>query len=305
MKVGVFGAGATGGFFGGLLARSGHDVHLIARGAHLAALLANGLRVESASAGDFTVQVPATDRPDEIGPCDLVLLCVKGPDLDTSVPAIGPLVGPQTLIIPLLNGLDAPYRLCHRYGRHVLGGSCALEAYIDAPGRIVNPSRFATLTFGELDGGLSPRGEQLRDALQAAGIQVTLAADMVQALWLKLMLLATMSGFTTILQEPIGPIRAQPETWRLVEQMVREVWTVGRAEGVHLTEEHLARVLQTLGSLAPNMKSSMQRDREQARPLEVELIQGAIVSRARQHGLQIPVTEMVYALLQVHARGTM
>lgn len=303
MKIGVFGAGATAGFFGGQLALAGEDVHLIARGAHLAAIRQHGLHVRSAAAGDFTVRAPATDSPAEVGPCDLVLFSVKAADLEAGVAAIAPLVGPQTLIIPLLNGLDAPYRLQERYGGRALGGTCAIESYIAEPGVIVNPSRFATLTFGELAGGISPRVEAVRQVLAAARIQVTLTADVVQALWVKLMMLATFSAFTTLLQEPAGPILAQPETLALMDRMAAEIWQVGRAEGAHLTEEHLERVRQTLRALPPGMKSSMQRDREKGRPLEVELIQGAVVRRARARGVPAPVAETVYGLLQVHAGG--
>lgn len=303
MRIGVFGAGATAGFFGGLLARAGHDVRFIARGAHLGALVRDGLRVQSTAAGDFEVRVPAAANPAEVGQCDLVLFSVKAADLEQGVAAIAPMVGPGTLIIPLLNGLDAPYRLRDRYGSAVLGGTCAIESYIAEPGLIVNPSSFATLTFGELEGGITPRAEAVREAMARARIQVTLTADVVQALWVKLMMLATFSGFTTLLQQPIGPIREQPETLGLIDRMVREIYTVGEAEGASLTEDHVARVLQTIRGVAPTMKSSMQRDREKGRPLEVELVHGAVVRRARARGIAVPVTETIYGLLQVLAGG--
>lgn len=303
MKIGVFGAGATGGFFGGMLARGGHEVHLIARGAHLVALREHGLQVRSAAASDFALRLPATDDPAEVGPCDLVLFAVKERDLEAAAEAVAPMVGPETAVIPLLNGLDAPDLLRRHYGSRVLGGSCAIEAYVAAPGVIANPSPFATLTFGELDGGITPRAEAVRDALLKAGIQVSLTADVVQALWQKLMVLAPLSGFTTVLQEPIGPIRDQPEALGLIDRMVREIWSVGRAEGARLTEEHVERACQAIRGVAPAMKSSMQRDREQGRPLEVELIHGAVLRRARARGIPVPVTETIYGLLKVHAGG--
>lgn len=298
MKIGIFAAGATAGFYGGKLALAGHDVHFIARGAHLEAIRKHGLIVESREHGDFQVNVPATDDPAEIGICDLILFSVKGPDLDDAVAALKPMVGPQTAIVPLLNGLDAPVRLREHYGDAALGGSCAIEAYIAEPGKIVNPSTFASITFGELGGGRSERAEKIAEVLKGARIQTVLSEDVVKAMWMKLLMLAVMSAFTTVARLPIGPLRGRPETMALMERMMREIYEVGRAEGVNLEEKDLEKALATLNGVHDAMRSSMQRDLEKGKPIEVDLIQGAVVTRADRHGMDVPVTRTMYGLLK-------
>ncbi|BDG61239.1 2-dehydropantoate 2-reductase [Caldinitratiruptor microaerophilus] len=303
MRVAVMGAGAIGCYFGGRLAQAGHEVHLIARGEHLRALRERGLVVRS-ELGDIAAQLPATDDPAEVGPVDLVLFTVKSQDTDQAAQAARPLVGPDTVVLTLQNGVDNPDRIGAVLGpEHVLGGSCQIEAAIAEPGVVVHPSRLARVTLGELDGADSPRARRIRDAFAAAGVEVRLVDDIRRALWEKLGFLATMSAFTTVTGLPIGPLRACPETWALMQAMLREVWSVGRAAGVGLADDYPDRTAQFMNELPPTMKTSMQRDRERGRRLEVEAIHGPVVRLGRQHGVPVPVTETMYGLLKLYEPG--
>lgn len=305
LKVAVMGAGAVGGYFGGRLALAGHEVHFVARGEHLRALQAEGLRVRSAR-GDFHVRVHATGDPREVGPVDLLLFTVKTYDLEAAAEAARPMVGPQTLVLPLQNGVDAPDYLAEVYGvDRVLGGSCKIEVTVAAPGVIEHPSPLASIAFGELSGGLSPRVERLREVFQAAGgAEVEASPDIRRVLWEKLIFLATLSAFTTATGLPIGPVREHPPTRELLARMLGEVTAVARAEGIALPDDHPDRVLAFILGLPGTMKSSMQRDRERGRRLEVEAIQGAVVRRARRHGIPVPVTETLYAILSLWRDGS-
>lgn len=304
LKIGVMGAGAIGGYFGARLAQAGHEVHLIARGEHLRAIQERGLKVMS-TRGNLHVSVRATADPREVGAVDLLLFTVKTYDVEAAAAAIAPMVGSQTIILPLQNGVDTPDYLAQHYGaERVLGGTCKIEATIAEPGVIHHPSQLASITFGELAGGLSPRVEQLHQVFTAAGgAEVEASPDIRRALWEKLIFLATMSALTTVTGEPIGPVREHPPTRELMVKMVREIWSVGRAEGVALADSYPDQILQFIQGLPGGMKSSMQRDREKGRRLEAEAIQGSVVRRAHRVGVPVPVTETLYALLSLHKDG--
>jgi len=290
------GAGAVGSYFGSKLALAGHEVYFVARGEHLRAMRENGLVVRTLTA-EWRVDTLAIEDPHVAGPVDLVLSCVKGYDLDSAALALGPLIGPNTLVIPLQNGVDAPLHLQQLYGDCALGGSCHIEAYVAEPGLVMHTSSFAYLTFGELDQP-SLRAERLRGIFEDAGINVKLSTDIWRSLWEKFIYLTTLSGITTITQLPIGPVREQGESWAMLKRMVYEVTRVGRADGVNLPHDQEDRTLERFRTLHTGMKSSMLRDRERGRRLEVESIQGAVIRRARRLGISVPVTETVYALLR-------
>ena len=178
MRIAVFGAGGMGGFFGGVLARSAEDVTLIARGTHLEAIRANGLTVKSQLLGDFTVPVRATDDPREVGPVDLILFCVKTYDLEAAVEQARPLLGENTVLIPVQNGIEVPDQLARLLGeKHVLGGLTYVGGSIEAPGVVAQRGKSGEIIFGELQGGKSPRTERVLSTLRQAGLDATLEAD--------------------------------------------------------------------------------------------------------------------------------
>jgi 2-dehydropantoate 2-reductase len=170
MRIAVVGTGGTGGYFGGMLARAGYDVTFLARGAQLAALQASGLTVKSRQVGAFSIPVIATDRIEDIGVVDLILFCVKAYDTIPAAEAIQPMVGPQTMVLSVQNGIDNESRIASITGRqHVLGAAATVSAQIESPGVIAVTQEPAWIRFGELDGGLSDRAKRLVDVFNTAG----------------------------------------------------------------------------------------------------------------------------------------
>ncbi len=300
MKIAVMGAGSVGGYFGGLLARSGAEVSFIARGAHLEALRTRGLRV-CTPGGDFTVPAPATDRPGELGPVDLVLFCVKSYDTDAAAGALAPLVGPNTAVLTLQNGVDNPDKLAAVLGReHVLPGSARMESTLIEPGVVRLASRFARIDFAEWDGRPTPRAEHLLSTVQGAGIDAHLADDPWRVLWEKFIFLAPIAGVTTLAQIAVGEVMAHPETREVYAQAVEEAWEVGVAQGISLAPDAVGRTLAFTAGLHPEMRTSMQRDRERGRRLELEALSGAVVRLGRAHGIATPVHACIYGCLKPH-----
>ena len=306
MKIAVVGAGGIGGFFGGCLARAGEDVTFIARGAHLEAIRARGLRVESASAGEFTIRpAQATDRPGEVGPVDLILFCVKSWDLDSAAQEIRPLVGPATAIIPLLNGVDAASRISSRVGdSHVLGGIAHIESTIAEPGLIRHLSpNLHRLTFGELDGSRSDRVGKIADVLRKGGFDVVSTVSIRRDLWEKFIFICGFAGISAITRLPASVIRSTPETRDLVERVMREVDAVGRAHGVPLDGDVVTAQLARLDLLPPGSKASMARDLERGRRLEIEALNGAVVRLGRERSVPTPVNDLIRSALIPYADG--
>ena len=306
MRIAVMGAGGIGGFFGGCLARAGEDVTFIARGAHLEAIRAGGLRVESASAGEFTIRpAKATDRPSEVGPVDLILFCVKSWDLDSAAQEIRPLIGSGTALIPLLNGVDAASRISSSVGDgHVLGGLAHIESTIAEPGfvRHLSPT-LHRLTFGELDGSSSDRVGKIAEVLRRGGFYVVATPSIRRALWEKFIFICGFAGISALTRLPVSLIRGTPETRRLVELAMREAAAVGLAHGVPLESDVVTAQLARLDLLPPASKASMARDLERGRRLEIEALNGAVARLGRERGVPTPVNEFVHAALTPYADG--
>jgi len=299
IKIAILGAGGAGGYYGGLLAHSGHDVTLIARGAHLAAIREQGLRVESLH-GDFVVRpAQATDDPTTVGPVDLLLVTVKSYDLDTAAAAARPLVGPETAVLPLLNGLDAAERLAALFGDGpVLAGLTHISASIAAPGVIRQVSLLRRITFGERDGRLTPRAGRIRDLLEAGGIEAVLTPAVQVALWEKFLFIASIGGVCCLTRLPIGPVLTTPEIRQLYLKALQEVEAVGRARGVALPDDIVARTLRLSEQFAPQTKPSMLADLEAGRRLELEAMSGTVVRYGREVGVPTPVHSLIYTTLQ-------
>lgn len=301
MRIAVFGTGAVGGYFGGRLALAGADVHLIARGGQLDALRASGLRVRSVR-GDIDVALPATDDPAEIGSCDFVLFCVKSYDTVSAAAALAPLLGEETAVVTLQNGVDNESRIAAAVGSgHVMGGVAFILAALEEPGLIVDSGGPGTLAFGELDGTISRRGQRLLDCCQAAGIGSELVNDIEVRLWRKFAFICAQAGMTAATRLPIGDIRAAEPTWLMFRRIVAEVVALASAEGVALPAVVVEQTCTFAESLEPDGFSSLYRDLVKGRRLELEALHGFVSSRSRAHGLNAPMSEVVYALLQPHA----
>jgi len=298
MKVAVFGAGGVGAYLGGRLAQAGADVHLIARGDHLAALRESGLQVESV-AGDFEVDLPATDDPAEVGPCDFVLFTVKAYDTESAAAQLGPLLGEHTAVITFQNGVDNEARIAGAVGReHVMGGVAQIFSTIGAPGVIQHTGGPARFVFGELDGSRSERAERFLDACErATGVDPELSTDVEVAVWEKAAFICAQSGMTAAVRLPLGDIRSVPESWGMYRRVVEEVVAVGRAAGVDLSGDAVDRLVDFAEGLEDDAYSSLHYDLTHGNRMEVEALYGAVRKRAGANGVEVPMNEALYAIL--------
>jgi len=298
MRVAVYGAGGVGGYFGGRLAQAGADVHFIARGAHLRALREHGLRVRSVK-GDFEIPVPVTDDPAEVGWCDFVLFCVKTFDTDAAAARLGPLVGDGTAVLSLQNGVENVDKLARAVGdEHVMGGAAFIFAQIAEPGVIAHTGGPASITFGELDGRASPRAKRLLACCEQAGIEAELSASIKTVLWAKLAFICAQAGMTAAVRLPIGEIRTAAASWAAFSRLVAEVCAVAEADGTPVPQAAQERALALAQAAEPGSFSSLHDDLVAGRRMELEALHGFVVRRAAQHGLAVPTSEAVYAILQ-------
>jgi 2-dehydropantoate 2-reductase len=306
MRIAVFGAGSVGGYFGGRLALAGSDVVFIARGAHLQALRTQGLRVESPK-GDFTVpSVQATNDPTQIGPVDVVLVAVKAWQVAEAAQAMRPMVGPETCVVPLQNGLEAPAQVAAVLGpQHVLGGSCVISSTVTAAGCIKHLGLDPSVTFGELDDCPNSRAERLREAFLRAEVTAIIPADIQVAIWEKFMAIR-FGPVGAVARAPAGVLRSVPETRRLVEQAGVETLTVARARGIALAEDSPAKMMAAFDTIAPGIIASLQRDIEAGRPSELDALSGALVRLGAEVGVATPLHAFIYHTLlpqELRARG--
>lgn len=303
-KLAIVGAGGLGGYVGAKLARAGADVTFLARGEHLAALRERGLSVKSAH-GDFSTAVRATDDAASIGPVDVVLFTVKTYDNESAARAAAPLVRQATAILSLQNGVDNAERIREVVGRgEPLGGVAYIESAVEAPGVIHQPSEVQRVLVGELDGRPTPRVERIVAVLREAGLDAEASTNIRTELWTKWAFICAFSGLTTLCREPIGPIRDTADTWDLYVRTIREVEAVGRAQRVGLAADLVDTLVARTRSFAATGKSSMLRDAERGRPLEIEALNGRVARFGADLGVPTPANAFVHAaLLPGHRRA--
>jgi 2-dehydropantoate 2-reductase len=307
MHFAVVATGAVGAYFGGRLAHAGEDVVVVARGANLRALRESGLRVDSVD-GDFVVN-PArvTDDPATIGPVDVVLFAVKAWQVPEAIETMRPLVGPDTVVVPLLNGVEAADQVAAAFGApRVAGGLCGVFGSTVEPGYFRNVFPRPFITFGELDNTRSDRLTRLHSAFTSAGVQATTAADIRAALWEKLLFVGPFGGVGAVTRAPVGVIRSVPETRALLEGAMTEIFTVGRAHGVTVADNAVAKALAMIDGSPPQGTASMQRDIMAGRPSELESQVGVVVRMGREAEVDVPIHTCLYASLlpqEREARG--
>ena len=304
MRIAVIGAGGVGGAFGAALAKAGADVTFVARGAHLAAMQKNGLRVEGGRGDTHLTPTRATDDPTSIGVVDLVLFCVKLWDVETAGVAIRPLVGPETAVIPLQNGIDASERLSPILGDNaVMGGVAQISATIAEPGVIRQTGTFMRLIFGELDGSISQRGQAFHALCQRAGFDSTLTEQIQTELWLKFILLASNAGITALTRQSLGKLREDADIMPYFSAAFQEVVDVGRARGIALPEDAVQRGVKMVENAPPPMMASMAVDLIRGNRIELPWLSGKVVQLGRELGVPTPVHSMLYAMLKPYVNG--
>lgn len=298
MRIAIVGAGGVGGYFGGRLAAAGVDTTFIVRGATLDALRTRGLRVESID-GDFTVErVQATDDPSSSGVVDAVLLAVKAWQIPEAAAAVRPMLGAETMIVPLENGMEAPDEIAAAAGRaHAMGGLCGIVSFIVEPGLIRHTATEPFIFFGELDNARTPRAERLLATLRRAGIKADIPIDIHRSMWTKFLFIAPMSGAGAVTRVPIGVWRAQPETRSMIALAVQEVLAVANARGVTLDPDVFNETLKRYDNLPPQSTSSLQRDVMEGKPSELDAQLGAVVRMGRAARVATPVCDFLYAAL--------
>jgi 2-dehydropantoate 2-reductase len=304
MRIAVVGAGGVGGGFGAALAKAGADVTFIARGAHLAAMKSQGLKIQGGRGETHLVPTPATDNPADIGIVDIVLFCVKLWDVESAGQHIKPLVGADTAVIPLQNGIDAAERLTPILGSNaVMGGVAQISASITGPGVIQQVGTFMRMIFGELDGKRSKRGEDLLALCLKAGFDATLSEQILTDLWMKFILLATNASITAATRRPIGKLRDDPDIRPMFMAAYQETIDVGRAKGIALPGNALEKIVEFNAHAPPTMKASMALDLDRGNRLELPWLGGKVVQLGRELGVATPTHTTLFAMLKPYIMG--
>ena len=306
MRFASVGSGAVGGYYGARLARAGHDVTFIARGAHLEAIRAGGLAISS-PLGDFRVKAPAENDPARVGPVDVVLYAVKTYDNETALAMLPPLIGPDTVVLTLQNGVESAEAVAAAIGaEHVLGGTTYIATALSSPGHITQTGTYRRIAFGECFGDrtrISPRVSRLAEVLSGADIQVQTATDARVPIWAKFIYLAPLAGFTAAARQPAGVVWNDPFIREPFLEAVNEVERLARAEGVPVPEGMQATVGAYMDSVPPDMRTSMLLDLDAGKRIEVEALLGAVVKRGRAAGVPTPIMAALYAVLKPFRDG--
>ena len=307
MRFAVLGSGAVGGFYGAKLARAGHDVTFIARGAHLQAIRGRGLQVRSPVLGDFTVRAPAEEDTSRVGPVDVVILAVKAYDNPTALPLIPPMLGRDTAVLTIQNGVDSSSEAAAVVGEAaVVGGTTYIASALAGPGVIEQTGSHRRIVFGEVFGDLprlSARVRAIHEALAGADIQSEAVDDGRVPIWEKFIFLAALAGFTGASRLPIGPVWADPEIRAQFLEGCREVEKLARGEGVAVATDVVDRIDAYVRGIPGTMRSSLLIDLSQGKRIEVEALQGSVVKRAARVGLPVPIMSTLYAVLKPYAAG--
>ena len=307
MKFAILGSGAVGGYFGAKLARAGQDVTFIARGAHLEAIRQKGLEVKSAALGDFQVRAAAESDTAKVGPVEVVIVSVKAYDNATALPMLAPLMGADTVVLTLQNGVDSVDEVAAVVGEpRVLGGTTYVATALEGPGLIVQTGVHRSIIFGEVFGDrgrISPRVQAIADILATADIQVTPVADARIPIWDKFVYLVAFSGFTGASRLAIGHIWKYPKVQEMFYAASREIAAIAAAEGVTISANRFDTLKEYMENIPPSTRSSLLIDLEQGKRIEVEALQGAAVRRGKKLGVPVPVTSTLYAVLKAWEGG--
>ena len=302
MRFAILGSGAVGGYYGAKLARAGHDVTFIARGPHLAAMRTNGLTVRSPMLGDFTIRPHAEQDTAKVGAVEVVILAVKAYDNDTALAAIGPLLGADSCVLTLQNGVDSVTELAKVVGEQpVIGGTTYIATALTGPGIIDQTGTHRRIVMGEVFGSLprsSDRVQRLRQVLADADIQAEAVDDGRIPIWEKFIFLVSLAGFTGAARLPIGAVWEDPFCRAQFLDGCREVERLARAEGVPVAADIIDRITAYVAGIPGSMRSSLLIDLSQGKRIEVDALQGAVVRRAERAGVPTPIMSTLYAVLK-------
>ena len=310
MRIAIFGTGGVGGYFGAQLARAGQDVVFIARGEHLRAIREHGLKLETPTGEVLIKPATATDDPAQVGEVDVVLVALKAWQVADAARAMLPMIGRNTTVVPLQNGVEAPAQLAGVLGaEHVMGGLCGTISMVVGPGRIhtmVGPGFSSFVRFGELDKRLTARAERLLEAFASTPVKAEIASDISRAMWEKFLFVSSFGGMGLLTRAPAGIIRTVSETRTLLERCMQEVHAVARARKVALADTVVADTMAFVDSLPAGATTSLQRDIADGKRSELDEWNGAVVRLGRDVGVAAPMHELIYHTAlpsELRARG--
>ncbi|PLX44045.1 MAG: 2-dehydropantoate 2-reductase [Deltaproteobacteria bacterium] len=295
MKIGIMGSGAVGSYFGAMLAKAGVDVFFVARGEHLARMKYDGLKVRSIK-GDFDISVRATDEPEAVGECDLILFCVKSHDTVTAARQMAPMLGKSTIVISLQNGVDNEEVLGRIIGpERIIGGLCYIGARVDRPGEVIH-SAAGRIIIGEYDGRRTVRLARAESLFADADVEVAVAEDINVEQWKKLCWNLSFNSISALTRSTVGEIIDNPETRQCVVEAISEAVRVASGVGVALPEDLAERIIASNAQFS-NLRTSMLQDVEKGRPLEAKALNGVVCRYGKEHGVDTPTNRTLYGLL--------
>jgi 2-dehydropantoate 2-reductase len=305
MRIAIVAPGAVGGYFGGLLAKSGETVTALARGAHLKAIQENGLKVEG-ERGNWTAKIEASDDAKKLGTADIVLFAVKLYGAAEAAKAAAPMFGPETIGISLLNGIDGHETMAAELpGRIVVGGSAYVSAVISAPGVLRYQSPMSSIEFG------APPADKARakaldfvERCKKAGFSAVMSEDVNTSLWRKFVGLVTNAALTTASRLPAGPLYEDDDVLAAALEMAKEATAIGRAKGAKLPADIAETSTARLRQFPRTMYASMYHDYAKGGPIEIEGMSGYLVREGKKLGIPTPYHSAIYAVLKPHRAGT-
>jgi 2-dehydropantoate 2-reductase len=304
MKIATMATGGIGGYLAVKLTQSGHQVATIARGPHLEAIIENGLTLESPFGNARVRPWIATDDPSQVGPVDAVIFAVKGDALEQAAKAVAPMLGPYTVVIPFLNGVEASDRLIEFLPEpSIANGIAQVSTTIVAPGVIRQTGEFNRFIFAERDSRPSARIDTFRNAISASGASAPHTDDIKRDLWTKFVFFSALSGITAAGRCTIGDVIANEPLARLFRAVLSETASIGRASGVALPDAVEKDAWTLVQSLPTNIRASTAIDLENGLPLEIEWISGAVGRISKTLKIEAPINAALYALLLPHRNG--
>ena len=297
MKITIIGPGGVGGYYAVKLKNSGHALNVLARGSALRAIKATGITLVGQNFTESAMPDVVTDNPEEIGISDLVILTVKAWQINDLTDRISSLVGPETTVLPVQNGVETFDNMRAKYGTNVIGGLTRMVSFTEKPGRVRNLGGEVSVTIGENNGVISPRLGEVSKAFNEAGITCYTTSDIRKALWEKFLIMANMGGIGSVARVPIGTVLSIANTRDLLARAINEVIEVGKAAGISLDDESRRKTWAFISSLPPNSTTSMQRDIESGKASELEFMSGSVTRLGKKYGVQTPIHDFIYACL--------
>ncbi|WP_077213625.1 2-dehydropantoate 2-reductase [Bacillus dakarensis] len=300
MRILVVGAGAVGGYFGGRLLEKGEDVTFLVRENRQKQLKENGLVIDSVH-GNISFSPKMITSNEKVNPFDVIILSTKAYHLESAIEDISPFAGEHTIILPLLNGISHIEVLIQKFGEErVLGGLCFIETTLDSNGKVIQTSSSHDLVFGERSGEETSRIQELKRTFSNTKANFKYSDKIMQEMWNKYLFISVMSGATTLMRTPIGPIRETEEGEKMLRRIINEVVTIMQKIGAPISEEMKETQLEKINAIGYEMKSSMQRDMEKGMPVEADHFFQYLLKYTKKYGIEAPALELIYSNLKVY-----